>query len=74
VLGRRIQVLVDAHEAGVIGVAADDRMILQLAEPAGERDVVSGGDVLIAQEEHAVLQEQRFQLSEQGLVSRRVGQ
>ena len=33
VLGRAVQVLVDADQAGVVGVAARHRMVLQRAEP-----------------------------------------
>ena len=51
----RVGRLVDAHQTGMIGIAAGDRMILELAEMAGERDVLGARNVLIAEEQYLVL-------------------
>ena len=55
----------------MLGVAAGDRMILELAEAARERDVLGARDVLVAQEQHLVLEQQRPDLGEQVVVARR---
>ena len=39
-VGRGIEVLVDADQPGMFGIAADHRMILEVAEAAGEGDMV----------------------------------
>ena len=44
------------------------------AEPLGERDVLGPGDVLVAEEQHLVLQQQRLELGEQVVVAGGVGQ
>ena len=54
--------LVDAHEPGILGIAAGDRMVLELAEVPRERDVLGARDVLVAEEQHAVLEQQRADL------------
>ncbi len=59
VLGRAVEVLVDADQARVVGVAAGDGVVLERTEPLGERDVVGAADVLVAEEQHLVLQQQR---------------
>ena len=74
VLGRAVEVLVDADQARVVGVAARDRVVLQRAEPLGERDVLGAGDVLVAEEQDLVLQQQRLDLGEERGVARGVGQ
>jgi len=56
---------VDAHKAGMLGVAAGDRMILDLAKMAGEGDMLGPGDALVSEEEHLVLQQQRPDLGHQ---------
>ena len=56
---------------GMVGVAAERRVILERAEPLGERDVLGAGDVLVAQEQHLVLEQQCADLGEQGVVARR---
>ena len=43
----------------MVRVAADDRMVLELAEAARERDVLGTRDVLVAQEQDLVLEQQR---------------
>ena len=59
----------------MLGVAVGDRMILELAKMAGEGDMLAAGDVLVAKEEHLVLQQQRPDLGHQpgDLVQRRRG-
>ena len=46
----------------MVGIAPGHRVILELAEMARERDVLGPRDVLIAEEEHAVLEQQRADL------------
>ncbi|KOT19302.1 hypothetical protein DM47_2546 [Burkholderia mallei] len=72
VLVRLLGRLVDPHEPGVIGIAAGNRVILQLAEAARERDVLGARDVLVAQEQHAVREQRRADLGEQVVVMGRV--
>src|SRR4051794_36999352 len=74
VLRLAVQVLVDPDQAGVVRVAAVDRVVLQRPEALGQRDVLAAGDVLVADEEDLVLQEQALELGEQGGVARRLGQ
>jgi hypothetical protein len=52
----------------VLGVAAGHRVVLQLAEAAGEGDVLRPGDVLVAKEQHAMAQQQRADLGQQRFV------
>lgn len=49
-------------------VAAEHRVVLELAEPAGEGDVVGAADRLIADEQDLVLQQEGSELGEQGVV------
>ncbi len=58
----------------MVGITAGDRVILELAEAPRERDVVGAGDVLIAQEQDPVLQQERFDLREERGVARGVRQ
>ncbi len=67
---RRIGCLVDAHEPGILRIAARDRMVFELTEVAGERHVFGARDVLVAEEQHAVLQQQRTDLGHQRGVAR----
>jgi len=53
----------------MLGVAVGDRMILELAKMAGEGDMLAAGDVLVAKEEHLVLQQQRPDLGHQPGIS-----
>ncbi|MCY1364396.1 hypothetical protein D9M69_511960 [compost metagenome] len=69
-----VRVLVDAYQAGVVRVAAGHRVVLQLAETAGEGHVLGAADVLVAQEQHLVLQQQRLDLGEQAVVAGGVAQ
>jgi hypothetical protein len=46
-------------------------MVLELAEVTRERDVLGPRDVLIAEEEHAVLEQQRANLGDEAGVARR---
>ncbi len=41
------ELLVDTHQAGIVGIAARDRMVLELAEAPREGDVLGGRDVLV---------------------------
>ena len=68
---RRVRRLVDADEARVLGIAAGDRVIFQLAEVARKRDVLGPRDVLVAKEQHVVLQQQLADLRDQVRVARR---
>ena len=54
----------------MIRVAAGHRMILELAEVAREGHVVGAADVLVAEEEHLVLQQQRADLAHEVGVAR----
>ena len=54
----------------MLGVAVGDRMILELAKMAGEGDMLAAGDVLVAEEQHPVLQQQRPDLGHQPGMSR----
>ena len=49
----------------MFGIAPGDRVILELAEMAREGDVLGPRDVLIAEEEHAVSEQQRTDLHHQ---------
>jgi hypothetical protein len=51
-----------------------DRMIFQLAEPAGEGDMVGLADKLVAKEQHLVLEQRFLDRSEQVVVPRRFRQ
>jgi len=59
----------------MIGVAPGDRMVLELAKVASKADVLPARDVLVAEEQHLVLQQQRPDLGHQpgDLVQRRRG-
>ena len=46
----------------MIRVATGDGMIFQLAEVARERDMLGGRNVLVAEEQNLVLQQQRADL------------
>ena len=65
----RIRILVDAHQPRMIRVAACDRMVFEFAEMPGESDMLGAGDVLVAEEQHLVLQEQGPDLGDQGRVA-----
>ncbi|MNP39633.1 hypothetical protein D3C76_1332180 [compost metagenome] len=66
--------LVDLYQARVVGVAADHRVVLQLAEAPGERYMLGVADVLVAQEQHAVLEQLLANFGEQPIVMDGVGQ
>ena len=61
----RVGRLVDAHETGMVRIAAGDRMVFQLAEMPRERDVLGARDVLVAEEQHLVPQQQGPDLGHQ---------
>ncbi len=50
---------------GCSGSLPDHRMILELAEAPREGDVLGARDVLVAQEQHLVLEQQRLDFAEQ---------
>jgi hypothetical protein len=57
-IDRRVGRFIDAHEARMVGIAARDRMVLELAEMASERDMLGTRDVLITEEQDPVLEQQ----------------
>ena len=59
---------------GWSGSLPSDRMVFQLAEAAGEGDMLGARDVLVAQEQHLVLQQRALDLGEQAVVARGIGQ
>ena len=65
---------IDAHQPRMFGVAAGDRVIFQLAEAAREGDVFGAADVLIAQEQHPMREQQRLDFGEQASIVRGVAQ
>jgi len=54
----------------MIRVAAGHRMVFELAEMAGEGDMLGAGDVLVAEKQHLVLQQQRPDLGHQFGIAR----
>ncbi|MNT48848.1 hypothetical protein D3C72_1856520 [compost metagenome] len=48
---------VDLHQAGVLWIAAGDRVVFQITEIACECHVFGAGDVLVVEEQHLVLQQ-----------------
>ncbi|MCY1284344.1 hypothetical protein D9M70_332440 [compost metagenome] len=64
--------VVDLHQPGVVGMTASYRMGLQVAKPGRERHVLCARDVLVPEEQDAMLQEQRLDLGKQRVVSRRL--
>ena len=58
----------------MVAVAADHRVILELAEATREGDVLGAREVLVAQEQHLVLEQERPDLGEQRIVARRVAE
>ncbi|MNQ73955.1 hypothetical protein D3C85_887020 [compost metagenome] len=58
----------------MLRITAGHRMILQLAEAAGEGHVIGTAEVLVAQEQHLVLEQQLPDLGEQAVVACRVAQ
>ena len=58
----------------MLGVAAGDRVVLELAEVPGEGDVLGAGDVLVAEEQHLVLEQQGADLGHEVGVARGVAE
>lgn len=58
----------------MLGVAAGDRVILELAEAFSKGDMLGTGDVLVAQEQHPVLEQERLDLGKQCIVARGVAE
>ena len=62
--------LVDAHQAGILGVAAGHRVVFEFAEVPREGHVLGARDVLVAEEQHPVLQQQLADLGDQRGIAR----
>ena len=60
----------DVDDFGVVGVALDERVRVELAEPAPERDLLVGGEVLIAEHEDVVFDERGADRGEGGGIDR----
>ena len=73
-LGRAVEILVDPDQAGVLGVAAGDGVVLQRTEALCELHVVGAADVLVTEEQDLVSQEELVDLGEDRGVVRGVGQ
>ena len=54
----------------MLGIAAGDRVVLELAEMAGEGDVLGARHVLVTEEQHPVAEEQAADLGHQRRVAR----
>jgi hypothetical protein len=54
-------------------IAAGNGMVLQFAETPRKRNMLGARDVLIAQEQHPVLEQRRTDLGEQTVVVDRIG-
>jgi hypothetical protein len=74
VLGRAVEVLVDPDQAGVLGVASGHRVALQRPEALRQLHVVCPRDVLVAEEEDLVLEQEVLDLAEDRGVIRGVGE
>ena len=53
----------------MVRVAARDRVVLQLAEMTGERDVFGADDILIPEKQHLVLQQERTDFRDQSRIA-----
>jgi hypothetical protein len=53
--GRTVRGFVDLYQSGIIGMAAYHWMVLQLAKAARKGHVLCASDVLVAEEQHAML-------------------
>ena len=69
-----VRPLVDQNQTRIFRVAAQHRVILERAEAPCESDVLGAGDVLVAKEQHLVLEQERLDLREQGVVARGVAE
>jgi hypothetical protein len=58
----------------MLGMAARDRMILQLAEAPRERDMLGARDLLIAQKEHAMREQRAADSGEERVVVNGIGE
>ncbi|MNC29899.1 hypothetical protein D3C75_781670 [compost metagenome] len=58
----------------MLRVAAGHRMVLQLAEAAGEGHMLGAAEVLVTQEQHAMLEQLGADLGKQAIVVDGVGQ
>jgi len=57
----------------VLRVTARDRMVFQLAKTAGKGHMLGAAELLLAQEQHLVRQQQAPDVLEQALIPRGVG-
>ncbi|MNC36985.1 hypothetical protein D3C75_855330 [compost metagenome] len=71
---RLVGAFVDLHQARRLRMGRRHRVVLQLAEAAGEGHVIRTRNVLIAQEQHLVLQQQSLDLVEQAVVVDGIGE
>ena len=67
----RVGRFVNANQTGMIGIAADHWMIFEVAEITGEGDVLGARNVLIAEEQYLVGQQQRPDCFHQRWIARR---
>ncbi|MDT4801631.1 hypothetical protein FQZ97_343410 [compost metagenome] len=58
----------------MLRVAAGHRVVFQLAEAAGKGHVLGTADFLVTQEQDLVLEQQRLDLGEQGVVAGGIAQ
>ncbi|MNM21248.1 hypothetical protein D3C81_316060 [compost metagenome] len=71
---RLVRTLEDLHQPRMLRIATGYRMIFQFAEAPGEGHVFGAGDVLIAQEHHAMLEQLGTNLGKQAIVMHGVGE
>lgn len=69
-LRRAVQILVDADQARVVGVAAQSRMILEFTESLGKFYVLGFGEGLVAKEQNLVFEQQCLDFGEECIISR----
>src|SRR3546814_16280700 len=63
-----IRRLVDADQPRILRIAADDRMVLKIAEAARKSDVLGAAHGLITQEQHFVQQQLSADFGEQAVI------
>jgi len=64
VIGRRSEVLVDADQPRIVGIAAGDRVVFELAESPRKGDMFGLADVLVAKKQHLVREQGLLNLAE----------
>src|SRR5206468_5996899 len=73
-VGRRVEVLVNADQTWMIGIAAGNRMVFEIAEAPRELDMFSLADLLILKEQHLMSQQSLTDGSKQIVVADRFGE